>query len=451
MSSPKSLLAVSIAVLVLTVEAQAIAQTAQVTSPPTWGGLLGGFRPMDPTRSSTRLEMDLSALQGYDEDVDPPTGEGLPIQQFSPNQSGHVTSATGGLRYQLGTDTRYLQASARSSWSYATAGAREMTIGEGTVVAATTLGKRAGLSADASARYQPTFLFNAFGPIEVTPDGTLSGTTPGQGVTEELWRSLAGTARFNRDWTPRQTTEVGYSASQRTPVNGIGFDSRSQAVTIDHVWKARERSGIDFNYRFDENRQAAESGPGRPLQYHTGELGLLFERRRQGFGNAELRIGAGATYSRVPASVLQPAVEFVEPSGSGSLRFDLSHGSSLTADLRRSMTVLEGLSREPFNTDAASINLQGRSFNRLDTTLTAAYSHGHSSVSANSEFETVAAILELRLRASRYVTVYARGNYYRHQLFDVAVLQPGFPSRYELNAVRVGLSFWLPLYGTFRE
>jgi hypothetical protein len=45
--------------------------------------------------------------------------------------------------------------------------------------------------------------------------------------------------------------------------------------------------------------------------------------------------------------------------------------------------------------------------------------------------------------------VFGSYSYYNHRLRDLTNIPVGFPNRFNRNAVNVGVTIWLPLYGSF--
>ena len=64
-------------------------------------------------------------------------------------------------------------------------------------------------------------------------------------------------------------------------------------------------------------------------------------------------------------------------------------------------------------------------------------------------FRNVAGIAQMQFAASRWAALYVSYSFYHYTLFDLTLVQAGFPSRYALNSVRSGLAIWLPLAGRF--
>lgn len=413
---------------------------------PITGGIFGGKRPLDLNRVNQQLSLDLTVGEGYDEDLN--------AEAIGPRQTGYLTSIDGTLNYRIGTTGRFLDALLNGQARYASAGIRDMQSGRGLVRASSRLGRRMGISAETSANYQPTYLFHAFAPVESIMSDVAAPsleTSPPRGVAEQQWLALGGSTMFYRDLTSRQRAELTYSMSRRRPVSGVGFENESKVGLARHQWRLSQGVSIHGQYRFDENRQAGLEGPGRRIRYQSADLGMRWRRMATANRGFEFGAGAGATYSASAAQLDHPQAAFTSPTMWVTSGVTLSRNWSVSTDGRRAITILEGVNPEPFLTDAATAHLDGRVTKNLRLITVAGYSHGRARVTGVGEFESTSGAVELRYQRSRRFEVAATYSYYAHRLTDIVVVHPGFPTRYHLSSGRVGVTYWLPLYGSFRE
>lgn len=428
------------------------AQQQPVTQPRVTGGLFGGLQPVDPNhpdRPSQQVTLNLDVAGGYDKNSGLEDGSfvGTDVQQ-----TGAIATTAAEFGYRLGTSRNYLDASARANASLAKVGVDQRGAGDAVIQSAVTMGRRAGLGGGLSVAYEPTYLFNAFGGLasEAT-DGVVPGTTLTEGFTEHRWLSTRGFGSIHRNWTPRQRSDGDYSKSQRKPITGEGLDSYSQSAGFRHNWSYRERQSLEFVYQFDENRQVGDTTDLLPLRTHRVGLNMRLERRVAPNRAVAVHFGGGATRSRTSQTAEVLPVDFVVPSGSAGVELTLSARWSMSLDANRNVTVLEGLSPQPFNTNSVSLLTEGRVGRKVEITATGAYAHGAQSSSDTGAFETTMAMTELRYLLSRRCALTTTYSYYDHILFDVETLDAGFPSRHRRNSIRFGVSFWLPLFGSFRE
>jgi len=427
------------------------AQTA--TDPPrVTGGLFGGRRPVDPNhpdRSSQQVTFDLDLAGGYDQNLGIDEGT---LANSGVQQSGAIGTANGEFGYRVGTSQNYLNSSARANTSFAAEGVQQLGAGEAQLQTAIRMGRRAALAAGVTLAYEPTYLFNAFGGLTTdTPDGVVPGASLTEGFTEQRWLAARGFGSVHRNWTPRQRTDVGYGQSQRKPVTGEGLDSNSRSASLRHDWSYRPTATLQFSYQYDENQQVGDTAEPLPLRTHRAVAGMHLEHRLGPNRAVAFNFAGGATRSRTRQTEETNSVEFTVPSGAGGIQLRLSERWSFSLDVNRSVTVLEGLSPQPFNTNAASLVAEARFGRSVLVNATGAYARGAASFGNTGAFQTSLASTELRYQVSRgwaLTTVYS---YYDHILSDVEAVQSGFPSRHRRNSVRLGVSIWLPLFGSFRD
>lgn len=432
----------------LLVAAAVVPAGAQAIDPATrpLGGLFAERRGPDTGAPEMTLWLDLGG--GYDENLEPEATPGVPVQVFNPQQSGYVGTGTGTLRYRQGTTTRYFEGQGRAYLSHASAGAQRIAGGSAGFEAAGPISPRNGFTANLTAAYDPTFLFNAFGPVtESVEGGVIPGSAPARGITEQQWVSGQGHLGLYRNWTPRQRTNVQYAGQRRKPVSGPGFENVINAATVRHTWNVREHASLQFTYDLSHNLQRDELGAEQPLRSQGGELALTLARPLSPDRRLSVTFGGGVRQARLelPGTLAQ----FEVPIASGSARLDLRRNWSVSLDGRRDVTVLNGLSPEPFVTDMLSARSLALFAERLQLSVTGSVSRGASRLTETGEFRNLIATLQLHYALSRWCAVFTNVSHYSYRLLDLELVQPGFPSRYDLNSVRLGFSFWLPLYGRF--
>lgn len=418
--------------------------------PPQIGGVFGGRRPPDrthPDRSAHQFTLDFDLGGGYDNNIgiDETTFAGSDVQQGGGIGAGSLT-----LQHRWGTSRNYLDTTAHGNARLASEGVERQVAARAQIRAAASLGRRAGLEVSAGGAYEPTYLFNAFGPLAaLVADGVVPGAEVTDGFTEQRWLQTNASGSLYRRWTTRQRTELVYSAFDREPLTGTGFVSHSQSAQLRHEWSYRERAALSLRYRFDENQQSGGDDRLVPLQYHHANLGLRLERRLDRDRSFGVSFEGGATYARAQDGRPGSAEEFLVPAAAGGVHLRLSRGWLLSLDSTRNVTVLEGIDPQPFTTDAVTFVTTGRFGRRTELVVNAAYSHGRATLNNQGAFETSVATVNLRRAIAMCCAVTTTYAYYRHQLFDLTTVLTGFPSRHERGSVLVGLSVWVPLFGSF--
>lgn len=414
--------------------------------PGSTGGLFGGYRSLDPNRTSQTLALTVDLSTGYDENVAPDSGGGP-----TPALDGRATTANAALRYWLGRTGRSIEANGRGFVNRQAFSAGNMVGGEATLRAAGLFGRRTGADAGFGVSYEPTFLFNGFGgllaPIEGEP--APPEVAPPQGVIEQRWIATQGSASVFRNWTSRQRMDVQFNLLHRRPTEGEGLNSRTYSAVARHAWSLRRSAGLQFSYGFTENQQGDATTSGLPLRTHTLEGGIRLERRVAPERSLVFVATGGSTYAHIERVGGVPAGEYFVPTVSTSARLDVSRTWNVAAEFNRDVTVLEGLTPEPFTGDVAGVRLAGQVGRRLALSIAGAFSRGEALVTRTGSYESLAGTASAQVYIARWCSAFASYSYYEHRTTDVATLQPGFPSRYDRNSVRAGLTVWLPLYGTF--
>jgi hypothetical protein len=430
----------------------AVPATAQQTTPPRTGGLFGGRRAPDPTnadRALQQLSFRLDLAGGYDEQ----RGAQLITSEFT--QAGTIGSSGAEIHHRWGRSRTYLDSFVRGHVAFADVGLSQQKTGASQVLGEVALGKRAGLSMRLSAAYQPTYLFNAFGPVAassaaIVPAEMIPGAELSEGFTEQRWLATGGTTQFHRNWTPRQRTDVHYNASRRTLMRATDVYSESQAGGFRHDWSYRERVGVVISYQLDRTNERANDGTlHQPLEAHRAEIGLRAQRRFPTGRTLSVSAIGGATRSQRRATDTVPGIEFVAPTMGFAVHSQTSTRWAWSIDGRRHVTMLEGLTPRPFVTDVASLSLHGRFGRFVELTSTAAYSHGVEQHGTAGEFETSLGNVEVLFPLGRIVSMMTSYTYYDHQFINLPEVQLHLPPNQRRHSVRAGVRLWLPLFGTF--
>jgi hypothetical protein len=131
------------------------------------------------------------------------------------------------------------------------------------------------------------------------------------------------------------------------------------------------------------------------------------------------------------------------------VRIDLGRTWAIAADARRQVSMLEGLTLQSFVTTAATLWVGGNLGNRTLVSWTGTHSRGASHAGESGAYSSAGMSAQAEYTVSRCCAILMNYSYYEHQVLDVAAVPVGFPTVYERNTARVGVTVWLPLYGTF--
>ena len=440
--APQPLLA---AVILLGAITPALAQN--VTGPQgSAGGIFGGHRPVDPNRSSQRLSMDFDFSGGYDSAAEGIfAGESVPLQ---PSYAGTVQT---GIRYRHGKPTRFFEASTRGRVNYESRTDVDLVGGEAFLQGSTTVGRRLQVAGGGLVNYDPATLAAQFAPGigeeglgAVGPDHHPPG-----GMVRQLWLASAGYVNVFRTWSRRQATTVEYRTSRREPIDSPGLESHSDNVFLLHNWNFRPSAGLRFSYRFDDNRQTTPTAVMPPLRTSTADVGLRLQRNYSPIRALRVEFSGGAAIARRVASLEADAIEYIVPIGEGSVHFNLTGVWSLMAEATREITVLEGVTPEPFATTTTTLQIDATPSNRVTFGISGTYAKGAGLATRSGDFETASALAQIRYGLGRCCGIFTSYGFYNHRLHDLLSIPVGFPEQYYRHVARVGFTWWLPLYGSF--
>jgi hypothetical protein len=410
------------------------------------GGIFGGHRPVDPNRTSQRMSMNFDLSGGYDSAGEGPAA-GDPL---APLQAVYAGTAQTDVRYWRGRTNRFLEASVAGRVNYDSRTRQELIGGEALVLGSSSLGQNTQVRAGGLITYDPASLITQFAP-GIGDEGARVGPDhhPPQGVMQQQWLATSGFATGAYRWSARQITTAEYRGSRREPLENVGLESRSQQASLLHAWQFQPSVGLRASYRFEDTRQGTATLLQPPLRTSALDFGLSIQKRYSPVRALSAALAGGAALAHRSGFEGSDAVDYIVPVGSGSMRIDLTGIWSLILDGSREVNVLEGVTPEAFATNAATLQLDANVSERLTLGVSSTYSQGAGLETRASEFESVGALGNLQYGLARCCGLFASYTFYHHRLHDVALIAPGFPQRYSSQIVRIGFTWWLPLYGSF--
>lgn len=416
------------------------------------GGLFGGRRPVDPNRLSHVFDATFDLGGGYDREpngllIAPPTdGDDVETSWFA-------TTGSAAARYRAGYSRRSFETRGRGFFNYQTNVADSLIGGEALVNATTRFGRRNlnQLSAQLQASYEPAWGLGALSLEGVgTPDPTL-GLAPPQGIIEQRWLVLGGTVAYDHHWNPRQQTTLQYNQLRVRPLTGVsGLDSDGQFIQVEQRWSVRPNLNLLGAYRYDQNTQGVEEVEAPSVKYQTLEGGLHAIRRLSSTRSIGLALRGGV--ARLMESAVTSDSPLLHPVATATIDYAASRRWTLSAEASREVTLLAGISPVPVLSDTVSVNLLGAASRKLRFSVYGSYARAVSvsdDVSLESRTEVAGATTEVRYALATSLGLFASYGFYHHRLEGDTVTAPGFPSRYDRQSARIGLTLWLPLYGAF--
>lgn len=407
--------------------------------------------PRVPARGASDANLPTQALNvsvnltgGYD-------NNSLPLEQLPSaellEQQGLVTTAAAGVTYRRGTLTRYIDAYARGYSNRGDTTVGQPTGGNAGLNFATPITRRMGMTLGVGTSYVPTSLADAFGGLSHQIDtGVVPDTNPTQALTASRWFAVDGSVAVHRNWTSRQRMEFQYAAVRREILEGPEGSTTNRQTTMSllHSWDFRQSAGVEFSYRLDQHEQD-RLVDARPFQMHVADARVRLARRLAPTRQLAFMFGGGVTHVQTPL-LREGAFGPADPTVFASARLDLLRRLAVAVDARRDVTVLDGITPQPFVTNAASVRLEG-AVSRVQYAVSYATSRGDSDTTELPAFDTTTATAQAQYSFSRSIAIFATFMHYEHRLQDLTPVLVGLPSQYNRDSIRVGLSLWMPLLG----
>jgi hypothetical protein len=435
-----------VAAIVLPAVAQAQPATQRPLRP--YRGLFGGSRPPDPNRVHHELTLDSSILVGYD-DYLTPGSEGGSLEPGQTAVSGSTLLADTVLHYWFGKSARHVSADLRTLMAGYGGVDVDPTLGvDLSVNGVTAVPGRNTVAVTQTLSYEPSLVLGAFSPLERDVDPLLlpeAGVGTGFVGQRSLSSNTAGT--FEHRWSPRQTTSAGVSYFRRNYLDDFGYDSETRSVDIRHSRSVNRSTSLGGSYRLTDS--GFQDGSGRTLpmneQSVAGEVG--YARRQSPSRQAQFTGGVGATFVQTEDVLSGRPVSYWTPDLHATMLIDIGRSWALGADYRRAVNVLQGVTLESFATNSTGVRANGVLGRRFEVAISAAFSSGATNVAEQSgRYQAYSGAAQVRYALARCCAVTAGYDYYYYKLHDI-VRPAGLPAEYDRNAIRVGVSLWLPLYG----
>ncbi len=441
-----------IAVLILLPVAAASAQVLE-RPPRTTRGLFGGHRPVDPNRSYQELTLTLDVLGGYDDVVVPP-GDTTPTSPTQPTESGYSGLAAAAGRYWSGRTARHLEATGRAQMiSYSTLVESLLVGGAGDLAVTTELGRRTALDAGLNIEYLPTFMLNTISPVPGQEDVAAAAALvdPTGGVTDLRSLASGGMAGVRREWTTRQRTTLVYNYRRYDILQGGESDNRTHGTALGHTWQFSRSTSLQLGYRFAMVRPEQPGGVDLSSHTNSADIGIEVRRPLSPTRQVTFSFGGGATRGRMTVAAGTEGDEYVAPTGYGAARLDIGRTWNVAVDIQRNSTPLEGFDEQQYITDTLALTLGGHLRQRLTMAASGSYSRGRAPAGEAGSFEAIIATVQLDYALGHWGSLVTGYSFYDHSLRGVTGIPVGLPSSFDRNSLRVGITMWVPLYGSLPE
>jgi hypothetical protein len=410
-------------------------------------GLFGGGPPPDPNRTRQELTLTSSLFGGYDDILTPGGGVSTSDENAVSGYAGYADVA---LRYWKGRTNRWFEASGRGYGNaYSNLGYSPYLGGNLWIEGQTQIGRRNQLQASQAVSYEP-FFAPGYGPLigDLAPE-VPSETVSTHGLTDRRSWTVASALSMTRRLTPRQSLRALYRFDGQNYLDAGGMDNLSHAFQASYGSAVTRTGSIRASYGFSRARFKEDPEHDRPLADHSIDLGATYQRRLSRTRQVTFSGGGGAAYVETLNTVTRQPIAYWTPSGHAAVGLDVGRSWLFSLDYRRGVSVLDGISLETFVTDSGAISLGGYLGHRVSTTLSAAYSNGGAGAGGDGQYNSLDLRAQLDVAVTRWCAAVLLYNYYDYHLRDVVDLEPDVPASFDRNAVRIGITLWLPLYGSY--
>jgi hypothetical protein len=429
---------------------------AQVTSraPRGFRGIFGTRQPTDPSRPRSELFFALNATGGVDDNVGSGDTVGPPIIGAN-NGRGSTSQVDLSLDYNRGTATRSFGLASWGSFSNyyggtSLPGSRGGGVG---MTGRTEVTRRTSVGGGARLNYISQLPISQ--PLEV---GAVADSIPASaGLTGLYDRGSWSTGldgNVERRWTRRSSTQLSYAFVTTEFVDGSDGDLRSHRVLATHRRQFSRASSIDAGYEFGETRVGISDGgdPGRPQIQHRAHGGFSVSRRLSSTRTLDVSVHGGALYIDATAGGTNADYQLWTPFAQASIRAGVFGQWAIESNYERTTQSIPGFSRpETYITDSVTTSFGGVIGRRMDLVFSGAFAVGEVGVDASSsDYVTSSASAQFRVTIVRNLAGVIGYSYYRYKFTDT-LLPVGLPPEFDRNALRVGLTFSLPIIGGERR
>jgi hypothetical protein len=119
----------------------------------------------------------------------------------------------------------------------------------------------------------------------------------------------------------------------------------------------------------------------------------------------------------------------------------------MSADYRRAVGALQGISSDGFTTDAGLVRVGGFIARSLELSLSTGYAEGQATFGLPGAYDTYTSTAQLRLLLSTKWSALVSYDHYQYDVRNIDPILRQLPTNVQRNAVRVGLAMNLPIVG----
>lgn len=407
------------------------------------GALFGGNRPVNSPQS---LDISLSLLEAYDDDVF--AGVGSTVSPTSRGVGGYFTALQSGIDYKRVSQRLSVGVSGTSAFRYypelRKVRSVSHTIGVGF---STQLARRTTLSLNQSAAYSPSYLFGLFPALTVAEPGDAMTAAPDYAASNIESYAYGTTASLTRSFRPRVSAAVtgDFRYTDYRHESAQQHDVQSSGIAGEVSYQRSKNSRVRLGYRYRDGDLGTGTVAGSTNE-HALDVGVSYSRPVSASRRIFLTFNVGPSAINVLEATdvtLAPA-RLYRAAGDVMMGYQSARAWQARGTYRRGLEFVAGLTRPVF-TDAFTAMVDGLLSSRVDLQMSAGYSSGQSAVSRTAaRFDTYTGTVRLRYALAQSSAVHIEYLYYFYDFSGYMQPTPGASSRLERNGVRAGLTLQVP-------
>jgi hypothetical protein len=431
------------------------------------------------------VDLSLSLAEAYDDNA-LATDFGVGLEPSTFQRSGVYTELISDLAYSK-RGTTQVQATAGSDLRYYNELSRVVLLtGRAGVDLLSTFGRGTAVHFGQGVTYAPTSLSTLFArPLTPVDEVSTSEVLPIDGdyalLSERLVNFLTS-ASVDQKLTRRSVLTLSGDLSYANYVAEVSelSDLRSNSVRGQFSYQLNRSFALRSGYNYSS---ASYAQGARPVNQHTVDMGLNYQRSTSRSRKTTIEFTVGSTRYEVvpildflleapdvevlpdevgaeadtsqttpspnPTSVTIPTETTPQygVTGNVAVSHDFGRTWSATGYYQRGLSYVYGLRDATFG-DGVTINVQGFFNRRLDLNFQTSYSGGSFAVAGSrtpSDYKTYGGSVRARSGLGKMWATYVEYLFYYYQFDNSRELQTGLPQRLTRNAIRGGLTLWVPV------
>jgi hypothetical protein len=181
----------------------------------------------------------------------------------------------------------------------------------------------------------------------------------------------------------------------------------------------------------------------------NGMFGIELRKRVSRSRTMQFNVNGGAMHVRTTSEADNRLFDYVTPSASVGVQLDAGRTWAFAFNANRDVSVIEAVTSQSFVSDSYSLWLGGRVAPSWLLAFYGSWSQGSPHEGEVGSFEAGNGSAQVQYNVATCCSILGSYEFYTHRLRDIAAIPAGFPSRFERNALVVGVTIFLPLYGQF--